>query len=337
MFFKFREGIWLHSSLNPVSNKKNNQITGTGDKTMKNFTQKIRTTGICLITATAIALPGTGHAGWFSDAKPVKKVTKTVVQPLKAKAGAKVKSAANQLQARVEDMSSKLDEVYAQLENGRPLKEALENSNMMETVKEVMQYVGDSQQDYQQFANSGVYVFEQEVNDLFYDLTDIIETMQLDAKLKTQINKIRDLIAKMPTQFLYVMKKAVGERITEIRERVQQIKNNLVFVADLPSNRDMFTNPMSHKSSLCPIVQNRDKKVSYAIIMGRLSELELVAGTLNDLSPDDLYASGTAVAGGGTTVGKFPTKLITILIKHIVGSIKVNLENTKSIAEAVCE
>ncbi len=45
---------------------------------------------------------------------------------------------------------------------------------------------------------------------------------------------------------------------------------------------------------------------------------------------------GTAVAGGGTTVGKFPTKLITISIKHIVGSIIVDLDNTKNIAEAVC-
>lgn len=286
---------------------------------------------ICMLAATVMFTPGVSQAGWF-DKKPVK----AKVKQIKTNASTKAKAGANKLQAKVEDISNKLDEVYAQLEKGRPLKNALEDSNMLETVKDVMAYVGESQKDYQQFANSGVYVFEDEVNDLFYDLTDIIDTMQLDSKLKKQINDIRDLLAKMPTQFLYVMKKAVGERITEIRQRVQQIKLNLVFVAELPTKQEMFKNPTHHKDSLCPIANNRDKKVSYAIIMGRLKELELVAGTLNDLSPDDLYASGTAVAGGGTTVGKFPTKLITILIKHIVGSIIVDLDNTKNIAEAVC-
>lgn len=98
----------------------------------------------------------------------------------------------------------------------------------------------------------------------------------------------------------------------------------------------MFANPMSHQDSLCPIANHRDKKVSYAIIMGKLKELELIAGLINDLSPDDLYVDAGAVVNGGTTVGKFPTKLITLLIKHIVGAVKIDLENIKDMAEAVC-
>ena len=157
-----------------------------------------------------------------------------------------VRDTADKLQDKVEDISRKLDAVFSQMEVGRPLLDALEDSNMIDTVKEVMAYVGESQQDYRQFANSGVYVFEREVNDLFYDLEGIVETMQLGDRVKVKINKIRDLLAKMPTQFLYVMQKAVGDGITEIRERTQQVNNNLIFVRDLPPKRAMFTNPMSH-------------------------------------------------------------------------------------------
>ena len=68
-----------------------------------------------------------------------------------------------------------------------------------------------------------------------------------------------------------------------------------------------------------------------------VKRIELFVGLLNDASPDDLHVSATAVAGGGATVSKYPTKAITLLIKHVVGSVKVYLENTKDIATAVCQ
>lgn len=291
---------------------------------MNKLTQKIRSTTICLVTVAAIALPGTSQAGWFSNSKPVVKVSQ------------KAKATAGNMQAKVTDISRKLNDIYSQLEGGRPLVNAMKEGQMVETVKQVLQFVNESQKDYQYFASSGVYAFEQDINDMVSGLGSIAQQTQLDSKLVGQLDKIQNLVAKMPKQFLYIMYKAMGEKIADLSQQTQTLRSRLEFAVNLPSSRDLMVAPMSHQASLCPLVNDKGIKVSYAVVMAVLNRVMLDVNLLNDLSPDDLYASGTAVAGGGTTVGKFPTKFITLTIKRIVEGIKVNLENTNSIAEAVC-
>jgi hypothetical protein len=292
--------------------------------TMNNLTQKMRSTTLCLVTVAAIALPGTSQAGWFSNAKPVTKVTQ------------KAKATAGNVQAKVADMSRKLNEIYSQFEGGRPLVDAMKEGQMVETVKEVMLFVNESQKDYQYFASSGIYAFEQDINDMVSDLAGIAQLTKLDGKLVAQLEKIQRLVGKMPKQFLYIMYKAMGEKISDLREQTQMLSGHLQFAQNLPSSRSLMSSPMSHQTSLCPLVNDKKTKVSYAVVMAILNRMVLDISLANDLSPDDLYASGTAVAGGGTTVGKFPTKFITLTTKRLIEGVKVNLESANSIAQAVC-
>ena len=283
---------------------------------------------ICLLAATLMLSPGISHAGWFAD-KPVQKA--------KAKVTARVSNAAHQAQDRVTAMADKINEIYAQFEEGRPLINAMKDSQMVDMTKEVMLYLQEAQQDYQHFASSGVYGFEGDVNDLLDDMGDIGRKVKLGNGLEEKLDKVRNLLAKMPTQFLFVMHKATGKGVTELRGQTQVLNTQLSVVERLPSAHDLFTAPMNYRNELCPLVNYPEEKVKLAVVMAIVKRLELFAGLLNDASPDDLHVSATAVAGGGTTVSKFPTKGITLIIKHVVGSVKVYLENTKVIAEAVCQ
>jgi hypothetical protein len=250
---------------------------------------------------------------------------------------ARVHNATDKVQDKVGDMADKINEIYAQFEEGRPLINAMKDSQMVDMAKEVMLYMQESQKDYQHFANSGVYGFEGDINDLLDDMGDIAHKIKLGGNLDEKLDKVRDLIAKMPTQFLFVMHKATGKGVTEVRGQTQVLSTQLSVVERLPSARDLFTAPMNYTNELCPLVNDPEEKVKLAVVMAIVKRLELFVGLLNDASPDDLHVSATAVAGGGATVSKFPTKGITLIIKHVVGSVKVYLENTKDIATAVCQ
>lgn len=289
------------------------------------FTNKLRNTGICLITAAVIALPQAAHAGWFSSAKPVKQVV------------SKARSSAAQVKDRADDVNAKLQEITDRLEDNRPLVDALKNGRMMQQLTEVVEYLNESQQDYQAFADSGVYVLRDDIRELVSIVGDINNSLNLDSKLSNQLDRAAGLVDKMPVSFLFALTKSgVDQRLQDIIARLRQLRDDLVLVASLPLERDVFLYPEMYKNDLCPLVIDDDTRVQLAVLNARIDSNIWVLSTVSDLLPEDLTISATVVGGGGTTVSKFPPQYIFKTINTILGAIKLRMGNYKSIAESMC-
>lgn len=279
---------------------------------MKTLTHNIRTTVICLVTATAIALPGIGHA-----------------------------SAIDTIQNKVTDISKKLNSVYGQMRNSSPLISVLKDGKLINDLKEIMLYLKQSRADYDQFANSGIYEFTRDMTTLLDGFGDIASTMKLDG-ISDRLDKSHDLIGSLPPQFMYIMHKAIGPTIIELRDEIQSLNEQLSIVADLPSNREMLTNPERYTDTLCPLVNsspldnNKNAKVVYTLIMARLNLLSIKLDYANDMIPDDLTVMVNVVGGGGTNF-PFPAKPISRTLMLIKDSVIQRLVNAKEIASVVCE
>jgi hypothetical protein len=297
-----------------------------GENIMKTLTRKIRSTGICLITSIAIAAPGIGHAGWFSTPRPVvKKVTQTV------------RTGASNVQGKLGEIAGKLNEMYAQMKDKRPLVNALKNGKMMQQLTEVVQYLNESQQDYQAFAENGVYILRQDIKDLVGTVSSISGMLNLDGKLNDQLQKSTALVDKMPVTFLFALARSgIDKRLQDILERLTRLSEDLVLVATLPLERNVYLYPEQYKDSLCPLVNDPQTKVQLAVLNARIDTNIWAIDTVSDLIPEDLTVSATVVGGGGATVSKFPPQYIFKAMKTILSAIKLRTDNYKSIAESMC-
>jgi hypothetical protein len=272
---------------------------------MKSFTQKLRTTTICLITAAALALPGISHAG-----------------------------AIDTIKLKVTDVQNKLNSVYGQVRSSAPLINVMKEGKLINDLKEIMLFLNESRSDYDQFANTGIYAFSQDISGLVYGFGDIGTTMNLDG-LAERLDKSQDLINRLPPQLMYIMHKAVGTIVIELREDVQSLNEKLAAVADLPSNSEMIESPELHKAKLCPLVNDKKTKVTYTVLMAKLKLLSMKLDYVNDLIPDDMTVVVNVVGGGGTNVPS-PVKPITGFFKYIKDRIIQRLENAHDIASVVC-
>lgn len=293
---------------------------------MKTLIHKIRSTGICLITTVAIAAPSVGHAGWFSTPKPVvKKVTQAV------------RTGASNVQDNFGEISDKLNEMYAQMEDNRPLVDALKNGQMMQQLTEVVQYLNESQQDYQAFAENGVYLLRQDIKDLVDTVSSISDMLNLDGKLNDQLHKSTALVDKMPVIFLFALAKSgIDKRLQDILARLTLLSDDLVLVATLPLEKNVYLYPEQYKDSLCPLVNDKQTKLQLAVLNARIDTNVWAIDTVSGLIPEDLDVNATVVGGGGTTVSKFPPQYIFKAMKTILSAIKLRMGNYKSIAESMC-
>jgi len=114
------------------------------------------------------------------------------------------------------------------------------------------------------------------------------------------------MINKVPSQFLYIMDKAVGEKLVTINEKVAEIRNDL---AKLPSPRVLMQNPLAYENELCTIVDSRETAVSVAVIQAKLKTTIWLLNTVRGYLPDDLTLSATAVAGDGFTAAIHPAQI----------------------------
>ena len=293
---------------------------------MKTLTRKICSTGICLITSIAIAAPGIGHAGWFSKPGPVvKKVTQTV------------RTGASSVQGNLGEIAGKVNEIYTRMDDNRPLVNALKNGKMMQQLTEVVLYLNESQQDYQAFAENGVYGLRQDIKDLVGTVASISGMLNLDGKLSDQLEKSAVLVDKMPVTFLFALARSgIDKRLQDILEKLTRLSEDLVLVATLPLERNVYLYPEQHKDSLCPLVNDPQTKVQLAVLNARIDTNIWALDTVSDLIPEDLTVNATVVGGGGATVSKFPPQYIFKAIKTILGAIKLRTNNYKSIAESMC-
>lgn len=293
---------------------------------MKTVIHKIRTTSICLITAAAIAAPSAGYARWFSAPKPVvKKLTQTV------------RTGTSHLQDNAGDIADKLTEIHAQIEDNRPLINALKNGQMMQQLTEIVQYLNESQQDYQAFTENGVYLLRQDIQDLVGAVSSISDMLNLDSKLNDQLHKAAALVDKMPVTFLFALAKSgIDKRLQDILARLIQLSDDLVLVATLPLERNVYLYPGEYKDSLCPLVNDQQTRVQLAVLNARIDANVWAIDTVSDLIPEDLNVSAMVVGGGGATVSKFPPQYIFKAMKTILSAIKLRVGNYKSIAESMC-
>jgi len=176
-------------------------------------TAKIASTVALLAT---FAISTNSYAGWFSDSTPAKKVV-AKVKAAPAAAVSKVQDAPLNIQAQVEDVLAKVNEIYGQVEDSRPLMNVIKDGKIINDLQDIMVFLNETRADYEQFANSGVQSFSQDVSGLLYDFGDIASIMQVADGMDTRLAKAEDLINRMPPQLMYVMHEALGASIADMR------------------------------------------------------------------------------------------------------------------------
>ena len=316
---------------------------------MNTFTQKIRSTSICLVTAAVIAAPGIGHAGWFSNkvstaSKKVTQVVKSTNSQVQNKAenlpgpwGDAADFAENGIAGikdRVEDMAAKLEDMYSQIEDNRPLLNALKDGHMVQQLTEVVSYINESQQDYQDFAQHGVYTLRGDITDLVNRVTEISDKMNLDGKLSDQLQKAADMVDSIPATFLYpLVISGIDQSVRDMVARLGQLRDDLELIVTLPLERDVFLYPEQHRDALCSLVT--DSATQLAVLNARIDYDAWTIAKIGGLMPEDLTISATVVGGGGATVSKFPVQYIVKAVEAILEVIQLRLDSYSSIADTL--
>lgn len=278
--------------------------------------------------ATVIVMPATSQAGWFSDRQPAKQVA------------SKVKATAGNIQTKVTDISKKLNEVHHQIAESRPLMNKVKNGNMLGTLKEIVEFMGDKQQEFQAFQNGGVYGFRRDFKGMLNGFSNLVaETPAIrnPNRFQKRLNKASNLVEKVPTAFLFIMSEAVGDQLMEIRDNVDRLGVELAKLPRLPNNRELLQNIQAYESELCKFVDNREVAVSVAMVKNGLKTTIWTLNTINSYLPNDLTVSVTAVAGGGFTAAIHPAKVPFKVPLTVVEAIQLSLDNNIALAEAVCK
>lgn len=292
---------------------------------MNTLTHKMRTTTICLVTAAAIVIPGTSQAGWFSDSKPARKISHVA------------HATAGNLQHKVSDISTKINEMAAQMAQSRPLADAMKNGRMMSHLTELVHYINDYQKDFQDFNNQGAGEMRDDIRRLVRSITGVINTMGMDNKVVDQMQHAADIVDKMPATFLYPLAKSgLKDKINDSRVRFEQLKENLTLIATLPPVKDVLLYPESYKADICPLVKDDHTKIQLAVLGVRIKRSKWGIDMMSKLVPEDLTINVEVVGGGGATIAKFPAQYLFKAIDTVLDVIEMRIDTYKSIGDAMC-
>ena len=201
----------------------------------------------------------------------------------------------------------------------------------IQQLTEVVEFLNESQQDYQVFAENGVFTLRSDINELVGTVSDVSDMMNLDSKLSDQLNKAAGLIDRIPITFLFALAKSgIDQRLQDMVARFSQLRDDLVLVATLPAEKEVFLYPELHKDSLCALVT--DSATQLAVLNARINYNAWTIEKASGLMPEDLTVNVTVVGGGGATVSKFPPQYIFKAISTILEVIKLRLTSYSSIA-----
>ena len=299
---------------------------------MNTLARKIRLSGICLVTAAAIALPCAGQAGSFGSV--VKSAAPSAVVKKAARTAGK---GVTSVQDAVGDIADKLDEVYSRIEDNRPLLNVLNNGQMVQQLTDVVEFLNESQEEFQQFAESGVYVLREDVKELAYTVTDISDMLNLDSNLSEQLQKSAELVDRMPAVFLFALAKSgIDRQLQDFVTMMRQLGDDLLLIAALPPETAVFLYPEQHMDSLCPLVNDPSVRTRLAVLKALVNYNLFTINTVSGLLPEDLTVNVTVVGGGGATFAKFPLQYIFKAITAVLELIQVRLESYESIAGSMC-
>ncbi len=302
-------------------------------------TRSVRNVAASAFITVAILLPSTSFAGgWWAENAGVTKV-RAKVQTVKTNAAQKVKQAPGNVKDKIEDVADKLNDIYAQIEENRPLLNQMKDGQLMHAIGDTMKFLQDNQDEFQQFvAQEGEY-FRDDVRNLLSDFVAISQDFPVarqKGKVAEQMQKAIALIDKLPPVFLYPMYKAIGPKLEEMQLLVSSLRTKLAALPELPPMNDLIIDPMAHAQTMCDFVTDKKVAVHVATIQAVLKTGVWSMGVILDKLPQDLNISVTVVGGGGLTIASHPARAPFNTIKTIMEGIDLGITQYSSIGKSVC-
>ena len=325
---------------------------------MKNSKQYLRISVFCLITVIAASWSGMSHARLGDRFKAAAHKTSKVVVHRASKAANKagktvrrtaskiknkldevnpaklVHEATDGIKDKVEDIAQKLNSLSAPMQGSQELVNVIKNGRLISDMQEILLFISQRQADYERFANAGIYVFTDDLNTVIDDLGQMGSLVKMK-ELQQRLATTRELIQSMPPQFLYVLDKAMGKMLAEIKIEVEAMNKQLDLVRNLPPAIELLKHPLDHEAEICPLVEHGATRVTYAMLMARLKILNIKLDAANELMPDSVLINVNVLGGAGTNI-PFPAKPVSQIIKLIGESVELWLETSKDMAEIVC-
>lgn len=291
----------------------------------QNIRKAFRTTAFGAIFVASIATTMPAHAGWFSN---IGKQAKTTVSNIAATPG--------NIQAKVADISSKLNELFQNIENNRPLAEHLRNGPLMKMVTETLGYMTDMKDQYQQFTSSGQdQYFRQDIKDIISDMSAISQKFGSNDRKLRRLEKMQNLMDKLPSTFLFVMYESAGDRVQAMKDKIAQLQNRLDQLPNLPSFDELAQAPENFTNEICPLVNDKPTKITVALLKVAIKDVSFVVKNIKEAIPEDIDINVDVVAGGGTTI-KNPAQRVLQAIEIVLDGLELKIDNYETISGAVC-
>jgi len=298
-----------------------------------------RTIAVCSILAFSAAVPATSFAGgYWSQNRGITKVS-AKVESVKKNVVKKATAAPAKVKGKIEDVADKVQEIYEQIEENRPLMTQIKNGPLMSTIGDTLQFLQDNQADFQQFADQEAENFRDDIQNLLSDFLAITEDFPVarqKGKVAEQMQKALVLIDKLPAAFLYPMYKAVGPRLEEMQQTITNVRTKLAALPELPPMKELYLNPMDHAETMCTLVTDKKIAVHVATIQAMLASGVWSVKTVLEYLPKDLTVNAMVVGGGGTTVSAHPARMPLNIIVMIMEGINLSLTQNMAIGKSVC-
>ena len=302
-------------------------------------TRNARNSAISAIMVLAIALPGTSFAGgYWAENSGITKV-RAKVQSVKTKATKKVKQVKGKATDKIEDMVEKLDDIYSQIEENRPLLNQIKDGPLMNAIGDTLQFLHENSDEFQQFVSQEGEYFRDDVKNLLSDFIAISQDFPVarqKGKVVDQMQKTLALIDKLPPVFLYPMYKAIGPKLEEMQHMITSLRSKLAALPELPPLMDLYIDPMAHAQAMCDFVTDKKVAVHVATIQAILKTGVWSVGVVLDNLPKDLTVNAMVVGGGGTTVAAHPARAPFNMIKMILEGADLGITQYSAIGKSVC-
>ncbi|MEJ2392851.1 MAG: hypothetical protein P8019_15810 [Gammaproteobacteria bacterium] len=285
--------------------------------------------GVVLASSVIVAVPA--QASWFGH-----------VSSREHKVAHRVAATPGNLEAKVRDMSGKLNDIYQKFENGMPIVQKMQQIHLKEKLMNNIDYLRDTMSDYDDFANGGAENFRGDLESIFDNFSSFNQAILHKQALSNSLDRVNQLVGKLPVSFLYILHKAIGTQLQNMQTKVVLMNSNAQVLASLPSVSTAMQDPQSFIDNACDQDQHKGLKTSFrlalAVIKITAGQIELWADHYEKLAPRDLVLEGDAVGeGAGTTVSSHPAHIILEELKFPAKVTKEVVEDYKTLAEALCK
>ncbi|MFC1773301.1 hypothetical protein ACFL3A_08115 [Pseudomonadota bacterium] len=262
----------------------------------------VRHTAICVFTALAISLPGTGSAGLYDKAK-------ARTQAVKAKVSNTVSTVRQN-----QPIASAFQNLGQNLP-GTELIDQVHELNPMEQFQNTRILLNQMQADYQYFSGGEGCAAEcatfrmdlKTILDDFLRLADEVPALNANSRITESIQRTSGLIDYIPPRALYLMWQAIGSRLDDLHSVPDQIRGILAAlppVEDIPDITVGYANIAGEQvagSRMCEWA-DKEQKPFIELYQAKLEKLAWVLKTVEGFIPD-VEAEGEVGVEAGIAVG----------------------------------